>query len=117
MNTIRLGGEKHPLPLVRAVGATITVGGIGNDVMVCAQFSIYPDAVGGWLADFDDRQAGPYCSHGLVLRVVISEILRVRKLGNDVRLVVKNANGTVRVQHCFCKWFPNCPSPLLRKHD
>ena len=95
----------------------ITGGGIGNDVMVCAQFSIYPDAVGGWLADLDDRQAGPYCSHGLVLRVVISEILRVRKLGNDVRLVVKNANGTVRVHHCFCKWFPNCPNPLLRKHD
>ena len=91
-----MGSGERPLPRVMALRATITGGGIGNGVMVCAQFGISPDAIGRSLADLDDRQAGPYCSHGLVLRVVISEILRVRKLGNDVRLVVKNANGTVR---------------------
>ena len=109
MNTVRLGGKKYPLPLCNALGATCTGGDIGAGVLDCTQYSIYPDAVGGWLVHLNDREAGPYCSHGLAVRVAISEMLRARKLGNNVRLVVKNANSSVRVQHCFCKWFPNCP--------
>ena len=77
--------------------------------MDCKQYSIYPDAVGCWLAHLNDRVAGPYLSYGLALSVATAELRRVRKLGNNARLVVKNASGTVRAQHCFCEWFPNCP--------
>ena len=77
--------------------------------MNCKQYCIYQDADGCWLAHLHDRVAGPYLSYGLVLRVATTEIVRVRKLGDNARLVVKNASGTVHTQHCFCEWLPNCP--------
>lgn len=77
--------------------------------MVCKQYSIDRDAEGSWLADLSDRLAGPYLSYGLALRVAMAEITQIRKLGYSAKFVVKNANGTVHTQHCFCKRFPNCP--------
>ena len=108
MNTIRLGSWNGPLQLNKPLSA-ICAGGLIGAHMDCKQYSIYQDVDGGWFAHLHDRVAGPYLSHGLVLRVVTTEIVRVRKLGANARLVVKNASGTVRAQRCFCEWLPNCP--------
>ena len=85
--------------------------------MDCKQYSIYQDVDGGWFAHLHDRVAGPYLSHGLVLRVVATEIVRVRKLGDNARLVVKNASGTVRAQRCFASGFPTAPKPRPEKAE
>ena len=77
--------------------------------MDCKHYSIYQDVEGCWFAHLNDRVAGPYLSYGLVLRVATTEIVRVRKLGDNARLVVKNASGTVRAQRCFCELLANCP--------
>ena len=103
VNTLRLGGERRRLQLSKPLSATCLSGLIGTGAMDCKQYSIYPDDAGCWLARLNDRVAGPYLSYGLALRVAAAEITCVRKLGNNARFVVKNASGTVRTQHCFCK--------------
>lgn len=80
--------------------------------MDCAQYCVYPAEVGGWLARLDQREAGPYNSRDMALRVAISEILRRRKQGEAARLTVKDARGDVCAERCLCKqYFERC---LLR---
>jgi hypothetical protein len=72
--------------------------------MQCAQYSVYP-ASGGWLAHLDDREAGPYCSRDIALRVAIFEVLSLRKTGQSARVTVKDAGGNVCAERCLCERF------------
>jgi len=78
--------------------------------MDCAEYCIYPASVGGWLAQLNHREAGPYSSLDMALRVAIAEVLRRRKLGQAARLIVKDARGAVCADRCLCKqFFERCP--------
>jgi hypothetical protein len=81
-----------------------------EDAMDCAEYRVYPANAGGWFAQLNHREAGPYNSLDMALRVAISEILRRRKSGQAARLTVKDARGAVCAERCLCKlFFERCP--------
>jgi hypothetical protein len=73
--------------------------------MDCAQYCVYPAKVGGWLAQLEHREAGPYCSRDMALRVALLEIFRMRKKGQAARLTVKDSRGEICTERCLCNLF------------
>jgi hypothetical protein len=72
----------------------------------CRQNSVHPSAGHGWVAQIGDRESGPYLSRDMALRVAVADALCRRRCGEPVRLVVKDARGTVRAERCLCNRFP-----------
>jgi hypothetical protein len=71
----------------------------------CQEYSVHPSAVRGWVAQVGDRESGPYLSRDMALRVAVADALCRRRCGQPVRLVVKDARGTVCALHCLCDRF------------
>lgn len=76
--------------------------------MGCTQYLVYPDISGGWTAHLEFREAGPYSSRDLALRVAITEALQLRAEGRDVRITVQDASGENRAERCLCLGFSRC---------
>jgi hypothetical protein len=73
--------------------------------MGCTQYLVYPAASGSWKARLKSREAGPYASRDLALRVAIVEALHLRNTDRRVRITVEDARGHVCAEHCLCRRF------------
>jgi hypothetical protein len=76
--------------------------------LTCTQYRVRPDSSGSWTAQIDCREAGPYASRDLALRVAITEALQLRAEGRAVRITVQDADGETCVERCLCSRFSRC---------
>jgi hypothetical protein len=60
---------------------------------------------GGWTAQVEDQDLGPYQSRDLALQVAIAGALQIRRSGGQVRIVVKDAHGETCAERCLCERF------------
>lgn len=73
--------------------------------MARTQYLVFPAPNGGWTARLESRDAGPYLSQDLALRVAISDALRLRNTDQRVRVTVQDARGVVSAERCLCGQF------------
>lgn len=73
--------------------------------MSCVPCLVKPAANDGWVAQIDNREFGPYLSCDMALKVAIADALARRKSGNPARVVITDADGTIRAKRCLCASF------------
>jgi len=75
--------------------------------MTCSQCVVKPSAGDGWVTQIDNTELGPYFTRDVALQVAIADALQIRRSGGEVRIVVKDARGTICAERCLCGRF--CP--------
>ena len=73
--------------------------------MNCIVNSVQLSESGGWTAQVNGQDLGPYWSRDLALRVAVATALEIRKSGGQVRIVVKDARGETCAVRCLCEQF------------
>ncbi len=78
--------------------------------MDCVRCSVYRRH-DGWLARLPDRDAGPYLDRDVALRVAIGDALRLRQVGQHVRVSLIAGYGETLAECCLCELFYP-PAPM-----
>lgn len=73
--------------------------------MLCISCDLSPTDNGGWVANLEEKQAGPYWTQDIAIRVAIAEALRLRAAARPARVTVRDRSGTIRVERCLCIGF------------
>ena len=73
--------------------------------MACSQCLVHPDPSGGWSVHFASRDAGPYASRDLALRVAAIEAFQVFATGQSVCLAIEDSKGELCAARCLCVRF------------
>ena len=77
----------------------------GTIHMSCTQYSVHPDPSGGWTAHLESRDAGPYASRDLALRVAALQAVRLFATSQSVCIAVEDARGELCAGLCVCERF------------
>jgi hypothetical protein len=68
----------------------------------CKKYIVCPSNRGGWIAKIETREAGPYASRDLALRVAVAEAGRLHTPDQPICIVVEDARGEVCAARCIC---------------
>ena len=71
----------------------------------CQKFVVRPSALGGWVANLGNREAGPYVSRDLALRVAVAEVSQIRSVDQHVCIIIEDTKGEVSAARCTCRAF------------
>jgi hypothetical protein len=100
-----------PAPIVRSISPLLRqffllAVSIDRDfILACQNFFVCPSPLGGWIAKLGAREAGPYASRDLALRVVVAEAGQARSADQHIRIIVEDASGEVSAARCTCHTF------------
>jgi hypothetical protein len=73
--------------------------------LACQNIVVSPTIQGGWIAKIGTREAGPYASQDLALRVAVAEAGQIRSVDRHICIVVQDASGDVSAARCTCYAF------------
>ena len=63
--------------------------------MIHSECLVCPAVFGGWSVRLSAREAGPYASPEIALRVAIAEALYMQRANKAARIMVRNSKGVV----------------------
>ena len=58
-----------------------------------------PAARGGWIVRLSAREAGPYASRDIALRVAVVEALHLQRANRAARIIVRNSRGAICAEY------------------
>jgi hypothetical protein len=73
--------------------------------LACKKYIVCPSDRGGWIAKIEIREAGPYASRDLALKIAVAEAGRLRAPDQPICLVVEDARGEICAARCICPPF------------
>jgi hypothetical protein len=76
-----------------------------NNSADCTEYLVFPGESGSWLSRLAEREAGPYATRDMALRVAITDALQLRAAGRGVRITVQDARGNTCAVRCLCERF------------